>query len=39
MWEMTAICFKCLKYARNNVHNVFEIAQVCRKRLIYVECG
>ena len=39
MWEMTSICVKCLKYVRNNVHNVFEIAQVYRKRLIYVESG
>ena len=39
MWEMTSICVKCLKYVRKNVHNVFEIAQVYRKRLIYVESG
>ena len=37
MWEMTSICVKCLKHVRNNVHNVFEIVQVYRKRLIYVE--
>ena len=39
MWEMTSICVKCLKYVRNNVHDVIEIAQVYRKRLIYVESG
>ena len=39
MWGMTSMCVKCLKYERNNANNVFEIAQVYRKRLIYVESG
>ena len=39
MWGMTSMGVKCLKYVRNNANNVFEIAQVYKKRLIYVESG